>query len=308
MLHGHNFGRSEMSEQRLLLIANKWYEADPLVGVWGNVQARSPEIEEIRSINCPGPVQNGTMESVNLPRMTAIVQDWNIEIWCIQDLMNPKLSHSNTSEKARVLPIIFNYGEAPKFVIAFGTAATPGSVSQNGCVTCGSKTFLYDPWKGVSGSESNWQMPAAMNKVINSTISDRFFDRLRLNEHIMMMINDKIIRAANNPPIETRLIHDSEGVAISAVNITNSADFEWADREAIQAAATGGITRVLSVETTHGLIRVLSEAPFIFLSGITDRVGYFAQEAGYGYRQKFIAAHNAAVAASWLVPELIRSA
>jgi hypothetical protein len=33
-----------------------------------------------------------------------------------------------------------------------------------------------------------------------------------------------------------------------------------------------------SLETTHGLIRAQSNAPFMFVSGITDRVGSFHDE------------------------------
>ena len=66
-----------------------------------------------------------------------------VEVWCIQDLMNPFLSFSNTAEKARVLPLIMQYGKPPDFVVAVGTAGFPDKqVSKNGSIVVGSRVFV----------------------------------------------------------------------------------------------------------------------------------------------------------------------
>ena len=62
-----------------------------------------------------------------------------------------------------------------------------------------------------------------------------------------------------------------------------------------------------SVETTHGVIRSLSEAPFLYVSGITDTEGLFDFEVTPRvYAQNHVAAHNAAIALVWLLPELLK--
>lgn len=61
-----------------------------------------------------------------------------------------------------------------------------------------------------------------------------------------------------------------------------------------------------SNETTHGLIRLQSDAPFLFISGITDTLGSFnAEVAPRPYSQNFAAAHNAGVVAAWLLPRIV---
>ena len=60
-----------------------------------------------------------------------------------------------------------------------------------------------------------------------------------------------------------------------------------------------------SLETTHGLIRVQADAPFIFISGITDRVGHFDDEVGSrSYAQNTVAAHNAGIVLAWMIPKV----
>jgi hypothetical protein len=94
--------------------------------------------------------------------------------------------------------------------------------------------------------------------------------------------------------------------AIGDVNVTNYDDYAWADPAALKAFKRHDDTDpVGSLETTHGLIRLQSEAPFLFISGITNRVGYFNMEvAPRAYAQNFVCAHNAGVVATWLLPRL----
>lgn len=57
---------------------------------------------------------------------------------------------------------------------------------------------------------------------------------------------------------------------------------------------------IASIETTHGRIRLQSEAPFVFLS---DRLGQFNEEATIQnpYRQNFVAAHSVGIVAAWSI-------
>jgi hypothetical protein len=91
------------------------------------------------------------------------------------------------------------------------------------------------------------------------------------------------------------------------VNVTNYDDYAWADREAVEAMRrVDSRNPVGSVETTHGLIRLQSSAPSLFISAITDREGRFNAEVGSrAYAQNFACAHNAGVTLAWLLPLLI---
>ena len=61
-----------------------------------------------------------------------------------------------------------------------------------------------------------------------------------------------------------------------------------------------------SIETTHGIIRAASAAPFLFVSGITDTVGRFDLEVTPRvYAQNVVAAHNAGVTLAWLLPGIV---
>ena len=114
-----------------------------------------------------------------------------------------------------------------------------------------------------------------------------------------------------NPARKQILVAASNYTAVGVVNITNYDDYAWADEEALRAfrdACKEHRERppIGSVETTHGVIRLQSETPFIFISGITDRIGHFNMEVGpRPYAQNFVAAHNAGVVAAWLIPRIV---
>jgi hypothetical protein len=110
------------------------------------------------------------------------------------------------------------------------------------------------------------------------------------------------------PAAERTLIAAANYTAVGVVNVTNYDDYAWADAAALNAfRAADARSPVGSVETTHGLIRLQSEAPFLYLSAITDREGRFNIEVGARtYAQNFACAHNAGVALAWLLPSLAK--
>jgi hypothetical protein len=94
---------------------------------------------------------------------------------------------------------------------------------------------------------------------------------------------------------------------LGVVNITNYDDYVWADARAVEAfKVAASAAQIGSIETTHGVIRSVSPAPFLFVSGITDTEGLFDyQVTPRVYAQNFVAAHNAGLALSWLLPTLV---
>lgn len=238
------------------------------------------------------------------PRITFTCGKVILEVWCVQDLMNPKVSGSNSAEKARVLPRALD-GDAPLLVIAFGTAGFPGSATLNGSVVVGSRCFVHDP----PTKEATRFVPKWKNAVTTTALPPGFFRNIDADVRFPAEARFLV------PPIEPArppiILAGHNWIALGAVNVTNYDDYVWTDAEtiamfnALDPKMTAG--RIGSMETTHGIIRELSEpSPFIFVSGLTDTVPYFdLQVTPRVYAQNFVAAHNGGVALAWLIPEVV---
>lgn len=75
-------------------------------------------------------------------------------------------------------------------------------------------------------------------------------------------------------PAASRLLCDATSVALGTLNVTNPAEHDNADRATVAAyAQVPGPAKAASIDTTHGLVRVHSDAPFLFISGIVNRIG-----------------------------------
>jgi hypothetical protein len=108
------------------------------------------------------------------------------------------------------------------------------------------------------------------------------------------------------PAPEPTILPDYDAVALGNVNVTDYRDYEVTDRATIQAFRVTAPDALLgSLETTHGLIRVLGIDRFMFVSGIVDRLGRFHEDVDpRPYAQNTIGAHNAGMAVVWLIPRL----
>jgi hypothetical protein len=90
-------------------------------------------------------------------------------------------------------------------------------------------------------------------------------------------------------------------VALGNVNVTYYRDYDTTDKETLKAFRAHCPLGVLgSLETTHGLIRVLGSSRFIFISGIVDRLGQFAVDVNpKSDAQNTAGAHNAGIVLAW---------
>jgi hypothetical protein len=301
-----------MSSYRALIIANKRFEADPLMGVLANPESRPPSIVGLDCLAWPRGPQQTVGDVIMRPRASFLFgpnRTLLVEIWCIQDLMNPALSFSNTAEKVRVLPLIFSYGKPPDFVVAFGTAGFPDKeTSQNGCAVLGGRVFVHNPYKDKPNPSSNWNDPR-MDRIIVSDQGQQFLKNLQLNSQFRNAVDVRMVPIGRVPALTREVRIDPDFTAVSEVNIVDYHDYGKFDEESVELARASGGHPLASVETTHGVIRLMSESPFIFISGITDRLGQFDTEvtisADTAYAQNFSAAHNAALAAVWMIPEFM---
>lgn len=284
---------------RIVIVANKNWEADPLCAVLLSDRGRSANLTAFEAPGYPrlDPKNKG-------PRLLFKCGVANVEVWCVQDLMDPKVSGSNSAEKGRVLPIIFK-GDAPALVIAFGTAGYPDDANLNGCVVIGSRVFVHDP----QTAETKRYTPKLPGQVAKTVLPSSFFRGI--DADVRFPAEGRFIRTPLLPADLPVILAGHNWIALSEVNVTNYDDYVWTDPEtvakfkALDPKTVAG--RIGSVETTHGIIREVSDpAPFLFVSAITDRIPYFdIQVMPRAYSQNFVAAHNAGIALAWLIPEVV---
>jgi hypothetical protein len=305
-------------QRRVLIFPNTPWEADALVSVFTNGQARPATHEELagkpplfQSYYFPPtiPTPKVLIPSLDGEAPTTVrarLAYPDVEVWCVSDLMIDKKNLiAGSKEKARVLKYVADNGPSPTLAIAFGTAAFPDSHIYDGCVVVGSNVYNFDPKIDDLNENSRWDDPSIgdlsdnSKQPINSIVFPNLRGRLRLP------IESRFL----SPPIATArspfLLASGNYVAVSDVNVASVDDYAWADREAVKGfLASSPRATPGSVETTHGIIHaVVQSDQFLFVSGIANRLGYFNMEAApRNYAQDFAVAHNAAITLSWLLP------
>jgi hypothetical protein len=297
---------------RVLFIANKRWEADPLMGVLLQKEAR-PQPFPWPEIFWAAPPKSGDPQPPCCPRAVFDFDSFQLEVWCLNDVMNPSVSSSSTLEKARVLDQLMASDKgAPDFVVAVGTASCPDSRTFNGSVFVGAKAFIHDPLSD-SDFPGYWHLPAGpgsprpQNLELEPTVKPGFFSAI--DDTLRFQVAARLLRAPNHPAQEAAILSGFTFTSIADINILNYDDYFWADREALAAfeaqTPEGSKDPVASVETTQALIRFKASAPFVFVAGIANETGRFNEEvAPRVYAQNFVAAHNAGVAAAWLIPTI----
>lgn len=298
---------SNPAPQRIVVIANKSWEADPLVNVLLSDRARPSALTDFAAVSHPLIRAPGYVDPdpPARPRITFKCGAASVEVWCLQDLMNPKVSGSSSAEKARVLPRALTAGMPPTLVIAFGTAGFPDTANLNGSVVVGSRCFVHDP----PTKERTRFAPKLVDSVGPTVLEAGFFRNI--DADVRFPAEGRFLSPPIKPSRPPIILAGHNWIALGAINVTNYDDYVWTDAETIAAfrsidpKTTSG--RIGSMETTHGLIRELSDpARFMFVSGITDTVPYFdMQVTPRVYSQNFVAAHNAGVAVAWLIPQVI---
>lgn len=296
--------------KRIVLIGNKSWEVEPILNALLNVRMRPQELEDPTELNYPWTFSQGTAK----PRAVwNSYQQITIELWCIQDIMDPKWNPSSSQGKHESLPKILQYRtEKPDLVVALGTAALGlNDGNNNGCVVFGSNIFIHNYHPNGENQQSQWDDPAHFEKVLLSGVNANIFNRL--DADTIKLIEQRLLKPYLNPSANIGVMSDKDYIGVSVVNITNYADYQYSDESGLKALAdTGNTLPVGSVETTHGVIRLMCDAPFLFISGITDRVGHFADDVDgkdangntKTEAQNFTAAFNIGVCLSHLIPKM----
>ena len=301
--------------KRVIVIVNKWWECDPLMSVLVNDNARPwPDLKWPQPLNHPRqrpdqqklPPENQSP----VPRAVFNLANIKVEVWCLSDLLEhlpdkPQFQ-SSSERKIAQLPKIF-VGQTPDLVIAVGTAGLPGQVSENGSVVVGTRIFMHNAHPNGENPDSNWQvgpfdqiLPSKLDRTVFSPLTD--IETSSTKPSVM----DRFLVTPLNPAGRGILLAGYDYVALGSVNVTNYKEYAQTDKATLDAYLINGDPATgRSLETTHGLIRVQSDAPFIFVSGITDRVGHFDDEVGpRPYAQNTVAAHNAGIVVAWMIPRI----
>jgi hypothetical protein len=358
--------------KRIVLLANKTFEADGLTAALNNREMRPaslgpPAAPAVRTDMPKG--CRGVYESPEGPAVRA-----RFEIWCLEDSMvlgDATLSSAARSQSINKLPFIGPIINGANVVIAFGTAGYPAETSINGSVVVGSATLNHSP--SFIRVKPEFLRPMRNDEILTSPKGADFMRAVSAGstldvERLKAMPLDQVVKDLSawiggtpegkdvlsrwkksgicsdlnrraeleakmlkppmNPADRPVLLWTANSLAVSSINVPSYDDFNRADEESVVKAqevtgkisvnypenpknpqlASPGSYPVSSIETTHGLIRVSApeDAAFIFISGITDRLGYFAMEVTPRKEdQNFVAAFNAGIIVGHIVDRVI---
>ena len=300
-------------KRRIIIVVNKWWECDPVMAVLTNDNVRPyKEIGWPEFLRYPCSHHHYSNE----PRAIFNLTNIEVEIWCISDLLgkfeDKPCFQSSSERKMEVLPSIYSYkNQTADLVIAVGTSASyPIDISENGSVIIGTKTFMHNGHHNGSNPCSNWQ-EAPFDKVIDSkNLSKDDFKAIIRMSKFSDIANDYFLVSPLNPASSrtkferASVMANYDYVALGTVNVTDYSEYAQKDDETLNAYLKNvKDDNGRSIETTHGLIHAAAKgSPFLFISGIVDRVGKFKQDIEpCVYGQNFVGAHNAGVVVAYML-------
>ena len=304
-----------MAKPRIVVIVNKWWELDPVMHCLLSDYARPTTFQEWPILNDhPRPRRNPTTPTQKLaavPRAVFDPANLRIEVWCVSDLLEhlPDKGkwQSSSERKAERIPDIFS-GDEIMLSIAVGTAASGDPESRNGSVVIGTKCFLHNSKPNNQNPDSNWDS-GPFDTIIDSTLTcDEFSTLTMFESSLLREASSKFFFTPNSPARDATFLSDYEAVALGNINVSDYRQYTTTDIETVDAFRNKYPTAPLgSLETTHGLLRVLGSDRFIFLSGIVDRLGRFHEDVDpRPYAQNTTGAHNAGIAVANLLSRIKR--
>jgi hypothetical protein len=307
---------------RIVVLANKWWECEAMLTAMLNTNAFPPALSD-GSISAPWcdagtllsprsqvtDAYNATTRATfSYKQGKAVV--FTAEIWCVSDLLE-KTDPSGSSSSAKAIHMkakLFKPGEAsPDLVIAVGTAGTAAEVpNRSGGVAVGGQVFLHNahlPNTPDSNPKSDWSDPRQETLILPS-IDKRFFEQIAAFDSASALLHFLPVRRnASVSPIITTGLTD---VGLGTINVTDYNEYKFKDPETVASyMAQGHCVTAVSLETTHGLIRLASDpAPFLFVTGITDAFLHFDEQVGVpalADAQNFAAAYNAGITVRYML-------
>jgi hypothetical protein len=292
--------------KKVSIIVNKNWEVEPFLNALLSTDFwQRKDLLKGAVINSPKDADN----RMDIPRSIFVYQEMEVTVWCIQDLMSPPPVSSSSSEDKyyHALPKIFAATQ-PDFVMAVGTAGFVGETSYNGAVVVGSEFFIHDAKPATTSSHFPRQGDTVvLDELLPSNVPAELFHPAKgiFTAEFHALAEAKMLQVPNHAAERPLCIAAANYAALSFVNITGYGDYAWADHKGIEAYQQKKmLSPIGSVETTHGLIKLSTKQPILFLSGITDRIGHFNMEVTP--LQNYVAAFNCGMVAGQLLPMLNR--
>lgn len=298
---------------RVLVVANKWWECEAMIAAMLNSSTFPPLLPDKTNLapwcdtlssprSRPDNAYNATSRATFTYKHGSSVI-FTVEVWCISDLMEINdPSESSSSAKAAHLQKLFKPGETlPDLVLAVGTAGTARETpNRSGGVAIGGQIFMHNahlPNTPDANPLSNWSDPQ-QEKLIPPSISKKLFEQIAAFDSASALLHFLPMRRnGSSSPVITVGLMDA---GLGTLNVTDYNEYKFKDPETVAAFdAQGNKAIPVSLETTHGLIRLASDpAPFLFVSGITDVFLHFDEQVGTpatADAQNFAAAYNAGI-------------
>ena len=183
-------------------------------------------------------------------------------------------------------------------VIALGTAGYPSATSYNGSVIIGGNFFIHN---GHPGNPKSDLKHVDIGKLLLSNVNPKVFDLV--NKDFKNQVEPKFINTPRNPATPAVCMASKVYTAISSVNVTDYSEYNWVDHEAVDHyQAVEKRLPFNSLETTHGVIKLSTPKPILFISAITDRLGFFDSEVNAS--QNYVSSFNAGIVAAQLLINL----
>ncbi len=296
-----------MALQKIVVIVNKKWEAAPVLCVFrapyaaGSLASSRPsEWKTGMAYPAPQPWPDQAGKYDFAFRHTLQFGNTRVECWCLADFEDT----SDSGKKSAYIPLIVASG-APDLVIAVGTAAAMAPVRQ-GSVVAGCRAFMHDPQTKPTPTQPSWPSP-----LLDTMMESAFASSLSgvigaLPTAWQLSVRSHLVRPPNGRQSPDVLM-DAFCIAVGDVN-ADPAKYKITDPLCVDACKKADPkARVGSIETTSALIRAKTDpAPFMFISGIANSLGFYNRDiADNEYAQNFAASHNAGVLLAWLLPALL---
>jgi hypothetical protein len=280
------------------VLVNKSWETEPFLNAMTNPKLRAGLLPLPSIINSPKDHDNRMAE----PRAVYYLNNIIVIVRCIEDLMERGDNTSSSEAKYKVLPA-WIADDRPDCIISVSTAEsadkTSGKTSQNGSVYIGGSFFLHDA--DPINPESHLVIPPDKTFFPNNMTPEVF---ALFDSSFAAKATRRFIPAAHNPAAKMTCLASPAYTALGVINVTDYTKYQNADKATHDAFESGafGDTKAVSIETTHGVVRLSTDAPLLFVSPITDRYQSFAEDVDDV--QNYIAAFNAGIVVSEMLVEL----
>jgi hypothetical protein len=310
---------------RIVVVVNKWWECEAVLAAMLNTNAFPSALSNGTVIAAPwydtlsSPRSQATDAHNATSRATFSYKQgsdviFSVEVWSVSDLLEKTdQASSSSAKKDRLAAKLFvPKTPMPDLVIAVGTAGTASEEpNRSGGVAIGGQIFMHNahpPGTADANPQSTWSDPR-QEKLIAPSIDNPFFEQIAAFDSASALLHFlPLRRSGSTSPIITIGLAD---VGLGTLNVTDYNEYKFKDPDTVRAyKAQLHEATAVSVETTHGLLRLASDpAPFLFVTGITDTFLHFDDQVGVpalADAQNFAAAYNAGITVRYMLAGLLK--